>query len=224
MANKLLITQALDERALLVKKINDKIESAQFVDIKKSNEENVAVSLIPEETFRQKAESSYQQIMDLIDRYQKIDAAIIYSNAVTTIETSYGSFTVAAVIALKNRLKAAEKNDLYKRDPENAFEKLLEKKLNQELSRHISMKDTKNKSLSETAENMRLSILGKESRNKEDNSLEVVAEYVKQNTYELIDPLNASEKIEALRMESVTLLSELETAIKVSNATTFIEI
>ena len=32
MADKMLVTQALDERDLLVKKINDKIEKANFVD------------------------------------------------------------------------------------------------------------------------------------------------------------------------------------------------
>lgn len=41
MANKLLITQALDERQLLIKKIASKIESANFVDAKKRNEEKV---------------------------------------------------------------------------------------------------------------------------------------------------------------------------------------
>ena len=38
MSEKMLVTQALDERDLLVKKINDKIAKASFVDTIKPNE------------------------------------------------------------------------------------------------------------------------------------------------------------------------------------------
>ena len=41
MADKMLVTQALDERDLLVKKINDKIAKASFVDTIKPNEDKV---------------------------------------------------------------------------------------------------------------------------------------------------------------------------------------
>ena len=44
-------------------------------------------------------------IMDLIDRYQKIDAAIVASNASTFVTTSYGTYSVAGAIALRNRLR-----------------------------------------------------------------------------------------------------------------------
>lgn len=81
MAEKMLVTQALDERDLLVKKIHDKIKRASFTDVKKRNEKKVIDCRVEEETFRREAESAYQQIMDLIDRFQKIDAAIVASNA-----------------------------------------------------------------------------------------------------------------------------------------------
>ena len=83
MENKLLITQALDERDLLVKKINSKIERIDFVDGKKRNEEKVIQQVITKEEFSKKVKTSYQQIQDLIKRYQKIDEAIITSNANT---------------------------------------------------------------------------------------------------------------------------------------------
>ena len=41
MSEKMLVTQALDERDLLVKKITDKIAKASFVDTIKPNEESV---------------------------------------------------------------------------------------------------------------------------------------------------------------------------------------
>ena len=39
MSEKMLVTQALDERDLLVKKIGDKISKMKLVDVKKRNED-----------------------------------------------------------------------------------------------------------------------------------------------------------------------------------------
>jgi len=96
MSEKMLVTQALDERDLLVKKIADKISKASFVDTIKPNEEKVYEKRISKEEYAREAESAYQQIVDLIDRFQKIDAAIVDSNARTKIPTSYGTFQVSA--------------------------------------------------------------------------------------------------------------------------------
>ena len=50
MSEKMLVTQALDERDLLVKKINDKIQKMQGVDTKKHNEtKTIAVHVSVEE-------------------------------------------------------------------------------------------------------------------------------------------------------------------------------
>ena len=69
----------------------------------------------------------------------------------------------------------------------------------------------------------RLSILGKDSKTKDDKPLGVVDAYVKENTTELVDPLDIKKKIESLEEKNNTLLKELDTQIKVSNATTLIE-
>lgn len=219
MSEKMLVTQALDERNLLVKKINEKIDKARFVDAIKNNEDKVMEDRVSQEEFAKSAESAYQQIMDLISRFQKIDAAIIESNAKTIVETSYGKLTVAGAISLRNRLRGVGSyND------EADFEKKLRYKMQNELSQKLNLTDSKNKQLQETAENMRLSILGKETKTKDDKPLEVVEVYVKENTTEIVDPLNVKTKISELKEKRNTLLSELDTQIKVSNATTLIEI
>lgn len=220
MENKLLITQALDERDLLVKKITSKIDAFQPIDIRRNNEEKVLESRVTEEEFQQKARSAYQQIQDLIHRYQKIDEAIIVSNATTMIQTSYGEISVAAAISLRNRLKEQTR---YSTQLTN-FEEKLENKLEKEYQRFIRAAEEKNRMLNNTAENMRLSILGKENKVKEEKPLEIVNEYVKENTMELVDPIGVLDKIEESRNKRNTLLTELETQIKVSNATTFIAV
>jgi hypothetical protein len=219
MSEKMLVTQALDERDLLVKKIGDKIEKASFTDVKKHNEENVADGRISEAEYRKDAERAFQQIMDLIQRFQKIDAAIVASNAATVISTSFGDYTVAAAISLRARLRTESTYE-----DEADFEKMLFRKMSRELEDRLMLMENKNKQLEATAAEMRLSILGKDSKAKDEKPLEVVETYVKENTTELVDPLDAKKKIEEIRERRALLLSEIDTKIKVSNATTFIEI
>ena len=71
---------------------------------------------------------------------------------------------------------------------------------------------------------MRLSILGKDNKIKDEKPLGVVDAYVKENTTKLVDPLDVQKKLESLEEKRNKLLTELDTQIKVSNATTFIEI
>lgn len=218
MKEKMLVTQALDERDLLVKKINDKIAKASFVDTVKANEEKVLEGRVARAEFAQKAESAFQQIMDLIDRFGRIDAAIVASNAKTMIRTTYGELTVAGAISLRSRLRG---NGSYNADAD--FEGKLKNKMNDELQKRLAFAEMKNRQLQETAEEMRLSILGKDTKVKDDKPLAVVEAYVKENTTELADPLDVKAKVEKLNDKREILLAELDTQIKVSNATTFIE-
>lgn len=218
MADKMLITQALDERGLLVKKIQDKIQKAEFVDTMKQNEDKVLDARVSREEFAKEAERAYQQIQDLIDRYQKIDVAIVASNARTKIQTSYGEFTVAGAISLRNRIR----NNGYNGDTN--FEHALQCRMESEFQKKLAIAEAKNKQLQVTAENMRLSILGKDTKVKDDKPLEVVEAYVRENTTNLVDPLDVQKKITGIQEKQDTLLTELDTQIKVSNATTFIEI
>ena len=219
MADKMVVTQALDERDLLVKKINDKIKKASFVDTVKPNEEKVYEARIPREDFAKEAESTCQQIEDLINRFQKVDAAIVASNAKTLIKTSYGEFTVAGAISLRNRLRGS---DSYEGDAD--FESALQEKMESDYEKSVAFADMKNKQLQSTAESMRLSILGKDTKVKDEKPLEVVEAYVRENTTELVNPLDVQKRVSKLQEKRDALLTELDTQIKVANATTFIEI
>lgn len=218
MAERMLVTQALDERDLMVKKIRDKISRASFVDTRKRNEEKVYNARISQEEFGKKAASSYQQIMDLMDRFQRLEAAIVASNASVFVETSYGRMSVAGAIALRSRLR--QKGTF---TDAGDFEGFLYKKMSKEYADCLSHVEEKNRALAITANEMRMSILGKDTRTKEEKPLEVVAAYVRENTAELVDPLGLLKKMEVLQEKREVLLRELDTQIKVANATTFIE-
>lgn len=219
MEKKMLVTQALDQRDLLVKKICDKIRKASFTETKKHNEEKVMERRVTQKEFEKEARSSYQQIIDLIHWYDKVDQAILRSNAETIIETSYGTMSIANALALRRRLNCSNAYD-----SDSNFEGNLMMKLEEELNEKIRVMEQKNKGLQNTAETMRLSILGKDIKTKDETPLKVVDVYVQENTTELIDPLNVRKKINELNERRETILNELDTKIKVSNATTFVEI
>lgn len=213
---KMLVTQALDERDLLVKKITGKIKGADFITTIRNNEEKVQNGQGTRKEFEERAKAQFQQIEDLIARYQRLDAAIIYSNATTLIEVDGKSYSVAAAIALRARLKG-------KGDVQTDFEQLLVTQMEEEYNNVVRVAELQNQKLQSTAETMRNSILGKDSKGKEDAPLAVVETYVRENTCELVDPLGVRQKKESLVEKRDSLLRELDTAIKVANATTVIE-
>lgn len=219
MENKMLVTQALDERDLLVKKINDKINKASFVDIIKKNEEKVMGKHILKNDFMEQAKASYQQIIDLIARFQKLDEAIITSNANTFVQTSYGQISVASAISIRNRLRNTSTYGL-----SADFEMNLCLSMEEEYAGKLQIANQKNRGLEQTAEEMRLSILGRDNKVKDTKPLEVVDVYIKENTTEIVDVLNIQKIVDELTEKRRKIMSELDTQIKVSNATTFVEI
>ena len=218
MSEQMLMTQALDERDLLVKKINDKIAKIKLVDVKRKNEEKTVDSRVTPEEFTKAAQAAYQQIMDLMSRYQRLDFAIIASNASHYVETSCGKMSVADAIALRAGLK---NSGLY--IEEGAFEDTLMEQLKSQYDAAVKAADLKNRMIETQAESMRAAILGKDSKVKDTQSLEVVNAFIQENTTEIIDPLGVMKKHQEMKEHVDALLSELDTRIKVSNATTTVE-
>jgi len=218
MSERMLVTQALDEKDLLMKKIVDKIDNGRFIDWAKNNEDRGYITKLTRDEFAKNASALYQQIGDYIDRYNRIEAAIIQSNAATMVETSIGTMSVAAAITLRKRLRASSE---YESDVD--FNTRLANRMQTQYNQVVSDIDRKNSSLQSTAEDMRLSILGRDSKVRDDKPLAVVDSFVKENTAAVVDPLDVKAKVEAIRTGNENLLRELDTQIKVSNATTFIE-
>ena len=59
---------------------------------------------------------------------------------------------------------------------------------------------------------------------KDSASIAVVDEYLKKNSYKLVDPLSLADKLQSLKEEREDLYKELDTAVKISNATTMIQV
>ena len=64
------------------------------------------------------------------------------------------------------------------------------------------------------------------SATREDEKLDLISldEYLKKNSYKLVDPLSLADKLQSLKEEREDLYKELDTAVKISNATTTIQV
>lgn len=228
----MLIINALNERDLLRDRIFQKIREMRVVDYKKQCEERTAEMLLEEKVFCEKAKSDVQSIEDLICNYDEIDAAIIASNATTIVKTKYGEYTVAAAIALKQRLRLSSCKDFSRveilsdkklREKCDFESEMIEVMQNQMLDVLNKLKRAQN-SLETSAEVMRNNILGGDKTKKDAASLAVVDEYLKANSYKLVDPMDLSDRLAKMKAERENLYTELDTAIKISNATTKIQV
>ncbi len=92
---KMIVTRALDERDLLIKKINDAIDRASFVTVKKTSDDIVIGGKKSVQEFDDEARADLQSIRDLISRYNRLDAAILLANATTDIEVAGVTMTRA---------------------------------------------------------------------------------------------------------------------------------
>lgn len=209
---KLLLTDALDERDFLVKKIENQIEALDVMATKRVQDAKLRNGKDPKE-FEEKAKSTYQQLNDNIDRYTRLDAAITQSNATTMIEIQGKEITRAKAIAIRTMIK----NDRFYK--EHLVNKLIKinQKTQMEYNKLLQEKEARNEALLNTsASNTKDNVISKEQL----DALEIVSKGLEP---ELIDPLNISEKIDSLAEEYNALVKELDSKIKISNATTYVE-
>lgn len=191
MVNRILLVQALDERDLIVKKIMDRMEGAQFVDLRKPQAESGWRSRLPMDVFEKEAVRQLQQIRDLITRYDKLCEAITICNAQTVIETSRGKMPLSCAITLRNRLRG---NGPY--GEAGNFEGGLIRKIREEY-----------RSMQENLDNI--------------NGL---SEGKRRQQAQLCDPLQVMNRAQQMQEDRENLLTELDTKIKVANATTYLSI
>ena len=102
--NKMVVTEAMQRRELLVRKIYDKIQRASFVDTVEQETGTLKNSGLEREEFITRAQNQYRQIRDMMEEYDQLEQAILEANARAQVETSRGKFSVAFAAALRDRL------------------------------------------------------------------------------------------------------------------------
>lgn len=206
---KMLVTQALNELKTLDSRISRAIRDASFVGAAKTSEKKVTPACTKEE-FIEKAKAAFDSVNALIDRREKIKAAIVESNAKTFVEVCGDTYSVAKLIDMKNSIS-------YKK-------KLLAKMVEQVREAEIVM-NRQNVAMEQKIDQLVTTAFGKESKTsiKEDDYNSIAKPYRESNEFSLVDPIGIKDKIKELEDFIEEFEATVDAKLQVSNCVTFIE-
>lgn len=213
---KMLVTQALDERDLLKKRIVDAINKSKLVSTKRPSDTKTS-SGVSIEDFEKDAKAQLQKVTDLIDRYERLDSAILIANATEQVEVAGKTMSRASAINLrKSLIKNVSRS-------ETDFRGMLISKLSAELNdARVAIARTQAVA-DRQREAMTNNISSTEKKELTTDTLQSINAYCENLVNVIVDPVDAESKLSALRDEREGLIANLETAIKISNATTYVE-
>ena len=210
----LTVHRALAELKVIDSRINNAIRSGTFVVANKHSNDKIHGMTINE--FKNSMKSDFQKVSDLIARRNAIKKAVVASNAVTKVKVGDTEYTVATAIEMKN----------HGMEFKNTFKKCLE-------SQYAVAKNELDKNsgdpLEKRAENYVLSVIQaqpKDSKMAVDSEAmkNLRAQYIKDNTYDIIDPIGVKDAIEKLDNEISSFITEVDAALSCSNALTVLDI
>ena len=202
------VHEALCEVKTADKRIDKAIQEAKFLYVNRNS--NTKIDGKDIDTVKTEIKSGYQKIRDLIRRTEAIKRAISLSNAHTLVTVSGKEMTVAeAIYCLQHGTDS-------KRD-------LLESMRKEYRNAQASLELRNGSSLEERVDRFISSTFGsKDKANAEEIKL-ASETFMKQNSYSLIDPLNIVKEIEKLGEEISAFEVAVDSALQISNATTYIE-
>lgn len=205
---KMSIHRGLAEIKLLDSRIGRAItEGIYCTHNKRSNQKIQGMEI---QDFKDKViKSSFDKVEELIKRRQRIKSAIVKSNATTDVEIAGNKMSVAEAIERKMSIE-------YDRDFLN--------KLKQQYSTALLNIERNNATLTERAD-AQINALYQNKENVDPVKIQSLRnDFIDENTFDLIDPVNIKAKIDKLEKEIEDFEVEVDFKLSESNATTFIEI
>ena len=204
------IHKALAELKILDARIAKEIQNGSYCAANKHSNEKI--NGIPVSDFEKAVRGTYDKVTDFLKRQEAIKRAVTLSNAKTVVNISGKDYTVAEAIWMKNHgieLKAFLINVMDKQY----------KQAQAEVNRQNG------DDLEKRADQYVTAIYGqKEGKTNYTDIEKVRKDFLEANSYEIIDPINVPEKLEALRKEIDSFMAEVDSALSVSNALTEITI
>lgn len=200
------VAGALVELKLLDKRIQKAMQTGLFVYFKQGNE--VLGGYKSEDEVSTKIKSSHQSVRDLIDRRNKIKAAIVVSNATTKVTVGDYEMTVAEAIERKTSIQ---------------YDKNLLSYYRTQLANTLRTIDNHNADLENRADLMVQQYLGND-KSKATEAQTIREGFVTSKQAKLIDAIDIKKQIEVLEDEIDTFESEVDLALSTSNAITQLEI
>jgi hypothetical protein len=208
------VHKALAELKILDARIFNATSGKTFVASKKVSDKKIGGVLV--ETLKKDMKSDYQSVTDLIARRTAIKRAVVLSNAKTPVVIGGEPYTVAEAIEMKSHGIMAKKDllDVMVRQYERA---------RAEVSKH------EGEWIEAKAEQYIMNFLQcqpKEAKTTKDSEVvkRLREEYIANNTYELVDPLDIGNEIKVLSDWIDTFTADVDSQLSVSNATTTITV
>lgn len=203
------VTEGLTELKLLDARIDKAIVNANFCGAAKKSSDRIGA--VSKETFKDRCKADFQSVTDLIKNHAELKSKIVLSNAITKITVNGIEMTRAEGIERKNSIE---------------YEQNLLQKMKLDYSAAIDLYNRENKKVDEKVDNLLTTLVGKDSAKKltPEEQDAVVKPYRLQNEYEFVDPINLYDKIQKLETDIDGFLSNIDSQLTLSNATSFIEV
>lgn len=210
---KMTIHKALAELKVIDDRINKAISEGVYVIANKHSNEKIQGMTI--EQFKEKMKASHQKVTDLINRRNALKRAVVLSNATTKIKVGNDEYTVAEAIEMKNHGIEFKTN----------YMRMI---ASQNLSAQADINRNSGEAIEKRAEQYVLSVIQAQPKDAKmaidsDAMQAFRKDYIKNNTYDLIDPLKVNDIIEKMADEINEFNTEVDAALSVSNALTVIE-
>ena len=204
---KLSIHRALTE----LKMLNHRIEAAtnEVSTVLANRKSNSKINGVEIQEYEKQMQSSYDKVVGLIGYRNLIKSLVVESNARTKVTVGKEEMTVAEAIERKQSIQ---------------FEKKLLDVMQQQYRSVINTVAKENDALPAKLETYLINILGNKDKQSPEEVKLHTETFMKRNEYELIDPMNVKNKIEALNSRIEEFESEVDAVLSESNATTFIEV
>jgi len=205
------IHKALTELKTLDSRILNTIVGNPFVFANKHS--NTKVSGVDISDYCAEIKSGYQKINDLIARRDAIKRAVVLSNATTYVVINGQTYTVAEAIELKNHSVPLLQRLLSQMsEAKRAAQKLADR--------------SNGDALEDRADGYVRAMFGDKTdmKNMSEEIRKTRDEFIKQQTVEIVDPLNVTEEMKALEERINGFMVEIDSALSVSNALTSVVI
>jgi len=197
---KITVTRGLVQLKLQDKKIRKKIRGACFATIEVGGK-------VKEESCD--PEADYQSIRDLINRRDKIKAAIMKSNSETIVEVAGEKMTVADAIERKNSIQY--------------YKQLLDQMRAQYASINDEIERI-NEDVRYRLDKMLEANFGKDGKIREEDLKKIEGPFLEANQAKIMDPLKLEEQIKQLGDWIDEFESEVDLVLSESNTRTLIEV
>ena len=210
---KMTIHKALAELKTMDDRITKAIRDTTYILAVKHSAEKINGVTVA--NFKDKMRSGYQKVTDLIARRDAMKRAVVLSNATTKVKIGDNEYTVAEAIELHNH--GMEFRNALLRQMNSAY-----------VSAQNELARNGGEALEKKAEQYVLAVIAAQPK---DSKMSVDSEamkimrqqYIENNTYDLVDPMDIAKVIEALDAEINEFNAEVDAALSVSNALTVIE-